>query len=600
MKTKWKTILVCFIGFAAISYYKIIRPYVGEGALFHPVPETFAGGVHVPLTSNVFGKLTYLKDTYDRQLREGEDLWKWKPKADTGEASVKGGHLKVSPLDIQNGEVVEVDWVDLDLDVNLMVLALYCPSNSPQSKLIDFWPLNTHYGGKMKVSLYNVRTDCQFRMHSNSTVGTIVATSHPIRFRDAIETPEHGHLALTGDPHEMRVQWSSGAKYAPQVRYGLSPLTLTQSSTGLSRTYSAKDLCGPPANLSAHFFDPGQLHDVLLTDLKSGTKYFYKYGSDLHKFSTVKSFTTPPLPGSDAKVKFIVYGDMGISPSPGSEATLRHVHQEVEVGGVSFVLHIGDLSYAYGLGYMWDMWMIMIEPVASAIPYLVSIGNHEQDTAVGGKKDPSGEKLFHPSWGNYGHDSGGECSVPVFYRFHMPDNGNHVFWYSFNYGSVAMVQISSEHDYTAGSKQHTWLRNTLRGIDRHVTPWVIVTAHRPLYCSSKYIEDYRTGVGMQKALEELLVSYDVDVFIGGHYHVYERTCRMFKSKCVADRGMTHFVVGAAGFELDNGEQFDEREWSLYFKPDFGYGRVTTTNNSLLWEYVENSDGKVIDSVILYK
>ena len=36
---------------------------------------------------------------------------------------------------------------------------------------------------------------------------------------------------------------------------------------------------------------------------------------------------------------------------------------------------------------------------------------------------------FHPSWGNYGNDSNGECAVPVYHRFHMPDNGLALFWF---------------------------------------------------------------------------------------------------------------------------------------------------------------------------
>ena len=62
---------------------------------------------------------------------------------------------------------------------------------------------------------------------------------------------------------------------------------------------------------------------------------------------------------------------------------------------------------------------------------MVGIGNHEQDHKKGGSKDPSGApgEGFHPWWApGYGVDSGGECGVPMYYRFHMPDNGNAVWW----------------------------------------------------------------------------------------------------------------------------------------------------------------------------
>ena len=65
------------------------------------------------------------------------------------------------------------------------------------------------------------------------------------------------------------------------------------------------------------------------------------------------------------------------------------------------------------------------------MPYMVGIGNHEQDHSSGGSKDPSGTpgEGWHPWWGNFGDDSGGECGVPMYYRFHMPDNGNALWWW---------------------------------------------------------------------------------------------------------------------------------------------------------------------------
>mmetsp|Transcript_113118 Transcript_113118/g.169184 ORF Transcript_113118/g.169184 Transcript_113118/m.169184 type:complete len:86 (-) Transcript_113118:148-405(-) len=84
---------------------------------------------------------------------------------------------------------------------------------------------------------------------------------------------------------------------------------------------------------------------------------------------------------------------------------------------------------------------------------MISVGNHEYDHTSGGEHDPSGapDNGFHPSWGNFGGDSGGECAVPPFKRFHMPDNGNSIFWYSFNYGSIHFCIFSSEHDTRPGS-----------------------------------------------------------------------------------------------------------------------------------------------------
>ena len=89
--------------------------------------------------------------------------------------------------------------------------------------------------------------------------------------------------------------------------------------------------------------------------------------------------------------------------------------------------------YCYSKGYVWEKWFHMIQPVSTLVPYMVGTGNHEYDHTDGGRgRDPSGletEGGWKPKWFNGGGDSNGECGVPIHNRFHMPDNGNSLFWY---------------------------------------------------------------------------------------------------------------------------------------------------------------------------
>ena len=62
------------------------------------------------------------------------------------------------------------------------------------------------------------------------------------------------------------------------MKYGESNDHLDMQATGESWTYKASDMCGPYANTSG-FRDPGYMFDVLLTDLKPITRYFYSYGT---------------------------------------------------------------------------------------------------------------------------------------------------------------------------------------------------------------------------------------------------------------------------------------------------------------------------------
>ena len=104
---------------------------------------------------------------------------------------------------------------------------------------------------------------------------------------------------------------------------------------------------------------------------------------------------------------------------------------------------------------------------------------------------------------------------------------------------------------------------------------------------------------MQELFEDLLYKYKVDIAFWAHYHAYERTCKLYKNKCVDD-GIIHIVVGSAGKGKDT-DNWYKKVWSLFRKAEYGYGRVTVANSSaLLYEWVENLHNEVKDHVWLYK
>lgn len=110
-------------------------------------------------------------------------------------------------------------------------------------------------------------------------------------------------------------------------------------------------------------------------------------------------------------------------------------------------------------------------------------------------------------------------------RYRMPAsknaaaNSNGNFWYSYDYGNVHWIGISSEHDLDVGSDQYNWLVGDLQqaNANRANVPWVFMVLHKPLYCS-----DDGTPHGYADKLEALCVQYDVDMTLTGHMHAYER------------------------------------------------------------------------------
>ncbi|KAF4324222.1 hypothetical protein JM18_000186 [Phytophthora kernoviae] len=402
-----------------------------------------------------------------------------------------------------------------------------------------------------------------------------------VGMKEKFSTPKHGHIAFTSHVDEMSVMFNSASNEMPVVK---------------------------PANLTSQqwFRDPGNMHTVILKKLKLGTRYFYKFGSEKDGWSAVYSFMSRP-DDSVKNAKFIAYADMGVDSAPAATSTAVRSYQDVMDGYDSFLLHFGDISYARGHAHMWDEFFHLIEPYATRVPYMVSIGNHEYDYMTGGSKDPSGaagadgRMDFHPDWANYGEDSSGECSVPMFYRWDAPDNGNSIYWYSYDYGGVHVIQISSEHDWRRGSKQYKWLEEDLKHVDREKTPWIVLTSHRMMYTTQMGEEaDYKVSVHFREEVEDLLWEHKVNLMLVGHQHSYERSCAVRNGKCIKDgNGPVHIVVGSAGAGLEE-QGFSDKlgEWSVSHMNDWGYLRIESTEQSMSVQFILNRNGVVYDEVTL--
>ncbi|CAI5704275.1 hypothetical protein KXD40_001319 [Peronospora effusa] len=425
---------------------------------------------------------------------------------------------------------------------------------------------------------------------------------------EAFTAPKQGHIAFTDNVDEMSVMFNSASNEIPVVKYGLESTALNGHAEGTFKTYTAANLCSRPANLTSQqwFRDPGNMHKVILKGLKLGIRYFYKFGSEKDGWSLIYSFMSRPDP-SVKVAKFIAYADMGVDPAPEASSTAMRSFENVMDGYDNFLLHFGDISYARGHAHIWDKFFHIIEPYATRVPYMVSIGNHEYDYTSGGANDPSGaagadgRMDFHPDWANYGEDSSGECSVPMFYRWDAPANGNSIYWYSFDYGGIHVIQISSEHDWRRGSKQYKWLENDLKSVDRTQIPWIVLTSHRMMYTTQVGEEaDYKIAQHFRNEVEDLLWVYKVNLMLVGHQHSYERSCAVRKGKCTKDgKGPVHIVIGSAGAGLEK-QGFSNKlgEWSVSHVNDWGRLRIDSTEKSMSVQFVLNRNGVVYDDVTL--
>jgi acid phosphatase type 7 len=255
--------------------------------------------------------------------------------------------------------------------------------------------------------MVNLRRPLEFRYYSRdrSCTGnyTLMGRSPTVQPSNGNE-PTHVHVAYGDRLDQMFVSFLTNSSTAPvSCEYGVDPSSLAWRTLGTTTTYTASDMCEGRANQwgPQAFIEPGFMHTVLLQALLPSTTYFYRVGSDVDGWSAVFSFTNRPGDG-DEPVTLIAYGDMGLSPvEPGANSTINRVTARVTTSNITCLLHIGDISYARGIGALWDAFMTQIEPIAAHVPYMVAIGNHEYDHVTGGDKDPSGATGpggFRPGW----------------------------------------------------------------------------------------------------------------------------------------------------------------------------------------------------------
>jgi len=449
--------------------------------------------------------------------------------------------------------------------------------------------------------------------------------------------PTQTRLSFTTKQNEMMSIWVVGFNDVPsRVEWGLTQDALNFSAPSTSLTYKASDLCNAPANETGlqKFISPGYIHRAIMAPLPFSTTIWYRVGSDDHGWSKVRSFTSRrsvAITAESSSLKFLMYADQALPVpffGPAWKMT-KQVVRDIEAGYDAFLLHPGDLGYAMGSAYIWDVWGTLVEPITSRVPYMVTVGNHEYDH-VGSHPEPSGAPPggWHPNgtspvpWGNLGDDSRGECGVPVWARFNgtgsanpnqeqqgpLSATSNSVYWYSFNEGPVHVIMLSSEHDWRQTSRQYAWLEADLEAVNRSQTPWVVLGTHRMMYETETACDsDYALSLAFRSEVEPLLNRSKVNLMVVGHQHSYERSCPAFQGECVEDgvSGTVHMVVGSAGAHVQSGTfNRNNTKFSLKHANTYGYIRLDVNVSRMKIEFVRTNagggvkDGQVWDSVEL--
>ncbi|KAI6224400.1 Purple acid phosphatase [Aphelenchoides fujianensis] len=291
--------------------------------------------------------------------------------------------------------------------------------------------------------------------------------------------PEQIHLAYGGAPSKMSVTLADVRRHGNFVRdVGPSERALTQKVRA-----SVSRFVDGGTNHSVRY-----IHRAMITGIVPGRRHYYRVGS--HR-------------GRAAAFIFAVYGDLGDI----NARSLGKLQEMTQAGAFDMVIHNGDLAYNLDIdqGQRGDDFMRQIQPVAAHLPYMVSVGNHEQAYNFSHFKNrftmPSSTSIWAPL-----------TSSP------SPSE----FYFFTNYGR-AQIQ-----------NQWAWLINDLKvqserkpeasAVGSSSTLIVRCTARTSQNASAVRRTSFFatvSGTSGRYGLEKVLYNYGVDLYIGAHQHNYE-------------------------------------------------------------------------------
>ncbi len=304
--------------------------------------------------------------------------------------------------------------------------------------------------------------------------------------------PQYLRLSYTGDTTTtMTVSWNTTAPTSTsEVQYGTSSGLYTDTAVGSSFQANA---------------GLGYIHESTLTGLLPLTTYYYVAGDVTDGFSTERTFTTGPVQDANCgDFSFVVLGDNRPDPTFGGGENWPQILAEAAQHSPAFAINGGDLVID---GDQIDEWIDFLgwtEGVASVIPFMACIGNHDDGPGEGATANYNQIFAYPTSQGTYG--SGTED------------------YYYFTYGNAIFVSLSTETFKGGGSTmadQAQWLDEVLTQNPRK---WKFLYYHKPSYTHEVFfsISHEPNEEGQNAALMPVIDAHHVDVVFTSHNHWYER------------------------------------------------------------------------------
>ncbi len=281
-------------------------------------------------------------------------------------------------------------------------------------------------------------------------------------------------------PNSAVIRWRTASPEIGVVRYGTSNNNPDKSvSEGSAKTE----------------------HEVRITGLSYGTKYYYTVGNNTGSHAGGKDFYVFPAPpaGTVSPLRVWVVSDFG---QGSSETWNRTVNSYLSFTGdthTDVVLGTGDqVDEPYDSSYTCEFFN-PLNPVLRNSPGYFAEGNHDNHDLEGGTDNMYKHFTLPENAELGGFPSGTEK------------------WYSFDVGNVHFICINNYEDESAAGPQGEWLKKDLAATKQL---WRVLFHHKSEYTAGHH---YEIPDGSVNDLTKLLEDGGVDLVLTGHNHVYERS-----------------------------------------------------------------------------